>query len=71
MKFVRWPTLCLRCGSTDHSTDECTRMPPQMGMSDQERDQAMEVRQDAKAIVLLILSVIASLMIFAALEVTP
>jgi hypothetical protein len=61
----------MRCGSTEHTSDECTRIPPQMGMSDQERAYSMEVSQDAKAMILLIVSVIAALMIFAALEVTP
>lgn len=50
--LIRWPTVCMRCGSLAHRTEDCPM--PALGMSQQERDHAIETRRGAHQILALI-----------------
>ena len=50
--LIRWPTVCMRCGSLEHMTEDCPI--PTLGMSQQERDHAIETRRGKQQILALI-----------------
>ena len=62
-KRIRWPVLCTRCGSLSHFAEDCTRMPPRMGMSQQERDLLDHVRADRNAVLLAALVFVLALVV--------
>ncbi len=45
LRAVRWPLLCTRCGSLSHYVEDCTRMPPCMGMTPHEREMVDNARR--------------------------
>lgn len=49
--MVRFPKYCGRCQTFDHYPKDCTRMPAQMGMSDNERAMMAAVRRDRNAVI--------------------
>jgi len=62
-RLIRWPLFCTRCGSVTHYAEDCTRMPPRMGMSQQERDMLDHVRADRNAVLLAALVFVLGLMV--------
>lgn len=66
--MMRWPKLCLRCGSLDHYSEDCTRMPTQMGMCDQERDIMATVRRDRNSILFAVAAIFLAMVITGILQ---
>lgn len=69
--IIRWPTVCMRCGSLDHMAKDCD-MVQKFGLSDQERDYAAEARRDKQAVIATaVVLVLAQFVIAALCGVTP
>lgn len=69
--IIRWPTVCLRCGSLEHMAKDCD-MVQKFGLSDQERDYAAEARRDKQAVTAVAIILVLAYFVVAALGgVTP
>lgn len=69
--WIRWPVLCMRCGSLSHFAEDCTRMPAGLGRSQHERDMAAKVRADRNAVLLAALAFVLALVVISYLERVP
>ncbi len=69
--FIRWPTVCLRCGSLDHMAKDC-KLAQQFGLADEERTYAAETRRDKQAVLALaVVLVLAHILIAVVCGVEP
>lgn len=71
VRAVRWPLLCIRCGSISHYVEDCTRMPAHMGMSQQERDLQDQMKAERNVLLLAGLAFVLALLLFGLLERVP
>lgn len=70
-KWIRWPVFCTRCGSLSHFAEDCTRMPPGLGMSQHERDMLAMVRRDRNTVLLMATVFVLALVVISYLERAP
>jgi len=61
---IRFPKVCLRCGALGHYSEDCTRMPTNMGRAPQEVDYFDAAVRQRNAIVWAAVAVIGGLILF-------
>lgn len=59
----RFPKVCLRCGSLGHYSEDCVRMPTNLGMSSHERAMMAAVRRERNAVLWAAASIVVALII--------